>query len=155
VGEDRVLARVSRAVGLPSALPDVHGLALRVPHVDGHGDLLFASTGHGRLTRFTLTPARSPAGRGMTTLLPYRTQAGPLLLSAAFTDDRRVTLAWAAGTGPWHRFADVMLDDRPIDGGDSEVSFDPVRHTLPGLDNYRWVQLLREPSYATARRSRS
>jgi len=58
-GEDDVVVRLSRAVGLPPPAPDVFGLALRVPTAGGrYGDLLFASTGLGRLTRFTLTPAR-------------------------------------------------------------------------------------------------
>ncbi len=29
-GEDEVLVRLSRAIGLPAGLPDIHGLALRV-----------------------------------------------------------------------------------------------------------------------------
>jgi hypothetical protein len=47
--------RQSRAVGLPSPAPDIFGLAVRVPTEGGrHGDLLFATTGLGRITRFTL-----------------------------------------------------------------------------------------------------
>ena len=37
---------------------------------------------------------------------------------------------------------------------DPMVSFDPVRNAVPGLEQYRWVTRLREPSYAVARRSR-
>src|SRR5689334_13350477 len=44
-GDDRVLVRRSRAIGLPSPAPDVFGLAVRVPTDGGYGDLLFASTG--------------------------------------------------------------------------------------------------------------
>jgi hypothetical protein len=154
-GRDDVLVRVSRAVGLPSAVPDVYGLAVRAPTAHGHGDLLFASTGLGRFTRFALTLTRSPGGRAMTTLLPYRTPVGAVLLSATFDDDRKVTLAWAIRTGAWHRFAHLTLDDSPVAQGDQQVSFDPVCNVLPGLENYPWVRLLREPSYATARRSRS
>src|SRR5215213_722166 len=89
-GEDDVVVRLSRAVGLPPPAPDVFGLALRVPTAGGrYGDLLFASTGLGRLTRFTLTPARSLYGRPLTTLLPYRTPAGAVLLSAVFESESR------------------------------------------------------------------
>jgi len=160
-GRDDVLVRVSRAVGLPSGVPDFYGLAVRAPTADGHGDLLFASTGLGRFTRFALTVTRSPGGRAMTTLLPYRTPVGAVLLSATFDDDSKVTLAWAVRTGAWHRFAHLTLGDGPVaqgdqgDQGDQHVSFDPVCNVLPGLENYPWVRLLREPSYATARRSRS
>jgi hypothetical protein len=151
-GEDEVLVRLSRAAGLPAPLPDVFGLALRVSRPDGYGDLLFSTTGRGRLTRFTLTPGRTPYSRPMTTLLPYRTPAGPVLVGAVLRDESVVDLSWAAGTGPWHRFGVLRLSQEPA--GDEDVSFDPVRHALPGLETYGWVRRLREPSYLTARRSR-
>ncbi|KRE92200.1 hypothetical protein ASG76_17225 [Nocardioides sp. Soil774] len=154
-GEDLVLVRQSRAIGLPPPVPDIHGLAIRVPTEGGqHGDLLFASTGLGRLTRFTLTAARSPYRRSMTTLLPYRAPVGAVLLSAVFRDESRVELAWATPSGGWHTFADLSLPTGPSDHADMPVSFDPVRNVLPGLEPYDWVRRLREPSYATARQSR-
>ena len=154
-GEDQVLVRQSRAVGLPPPAPDVFGLAVRVPTgVGRHGDLLFATTGLGRLTRFTLTPARSPYGRPLTTLLPYRTPAGPVLLSAVFHDETTLGLAWAVRSGAWHPFAELRLHEEPVDEADPLVSFEPVRNELPGLVTYDWVRRLREPAYSTARRSR-
>jgi hypothetical protein len=154
-GEDRVLVRRSRAVGLPAPVPDIHGLAVRVPVEGGwHGDLLLASTGLGRLTRFTLTAGRSPAARPMTTLLPYRTPAGPLLVAAVLRDERTVDLAWAVGAGEWHGFGELDLEQEPVDAADEPVSFDPVLNRLPGLEPYDWVRRLRESSYATARQSR-
>jgi hypothetical protein len=154
-GEDQVLVRQSRAVGLPSPAPDIFGLAVRVPTDAGrYGDLLFASTGLGQLTRFTLTASRSPYGRPMTTLLPYRTPAGPVLLSAVFEDETTVRLAWAVRSGPWHQFAELWLHEDPVDESDVLVSFDPVRNGLPGLETYDWIRRLREPSYLTAERSR-
>ena len=154
-GGDQVLVRQSRAMGLPSPVPDIYGLAIRVPTDGGRrGDLLFASTGLGRLTRFTLIPATSPQRRPMTTLLPYRTPAGAVLLSAVFHAESKVELAWAIGAGAWNPFAELSLDNNPADEGDLPVSFDPVRNALPGLETYEWVRRLREPSYATARRSR-
>src|SRR4051794_38169359 len=134
VAEDRVLVRRSRAVGLPAPLPDIFGLALRVPLPGGYGDLLFATTGLGRLTRFTLTPGRSPYSRPLTTLLPYRTNRGPTLLSAVHRSSDLgdlvdlVDLAWAVGTGPWRRFASLRLSQDLARTGDAEVSFDPVRN---------------------------
>ena len=154
-GEDRVLVRRSRAVGLPSPVPDIHGLAIRVPVEGGwHGDLLLASTGLGKLTRFTLTAGRYPHARPMTTLLPYRTPAGPLLVAAVLRDERTVDLAWAVGAGGWHGFGELTLDEEPVDAADEPVSFDPVLNRLPGLEPYDWVRRLREPSYASARWSR-
>lgn len=150
-GEDDVVVRLSRAIGLPGRLPDVHGLAMRVPVGDGYGDLLFATTGTGALTRFVLTATRRPAGRPMTTLLPYRTAAGPVVLAAEAAGAEAFELAWAHGAGEWHVFATLRLSTRRVD---EAISFDAVRHQIPGLDQYPSVRRLRAPAYATARRSR-
>lgn len=153
-GEDDVLVRRSRAIGLPGSVPDIHGLAVRVPLPNGgYGDLLLASTGWGRLTRFVLTASRSPQGRPMTTLLPYRTDRGPLLLGARATGEESFELAVAAPEGDWARFAELRLSAVPAT--DPEISFDPVANQLPGLEQYDAVERLREPSYHTARASRS
>lgn len=152
-GIDEVVVRESRAIGLPHALPDIHGLAIRVPNDDGsYGDLLFATTGWGRLSRFVLTMSRSPYGRPMTTLLPYRTDAGPVLLGARSTGHDTLQLACSVGDGPWRRFADLRLSQQ--DAGDQSISFDPVENRLPGLDQYGWVERLREPAYDEARAQR-
>ncbi|HYF72422.1 MAG TPA: hypothetical protein VD864_06355 [Nocardioides sp.] len=153
-GQDDVLVRRSRAIGLPGTMPDIHGLAVRVPRSDGgNGDLLLASTGWGRLTRFVLTASRSPRTRPMTTLLPYRTARGPLLLGARATGEESFELAVATPEGEWSRFAELRLSSRP--GEDAQISFDPVANQLPGLRQYDAVERLREPSYHSARASRS
>lgn len=154
-GTAEVVARQSRAVGLPPPLPDIFGLALRVPVGEGrHGDVLFASTGLGGLTRFVLTPTRVPSTRPMTTLLPYRTPTGPVMLSADYRDELTIGLAWAAPSGGWHPFAELSLQRARGDDVDAPVSFDPVHNLPPGLESYEWVRRLREPAYAAARRSR-
>lgn len=152
-GSDEVLVRRSRAVGLPDGLPDIHGLAVRVPLEGGsHGDLLFATTGTGRLGRFVLTPGWTAYSRPLTTLLPYRTPTGPKLLAACAWTEHRYELAYASPGGSWHPFADLVLSATA--GPDPLVSFDPVRNTLPGLENYEWVRRLRAPAYGTARFTR-
>ena len=59
--------------------------------------------------------------------------------------------ARASGTGP---FTYAL---RSSEGGvlPADVSFDPVRNTIPGLEVSDWVRRLREPSYRTARLSRA
>lgn len=150
-GEDEVIVRLSRALGLPEALPDIHGLALRVAAPGGPADVLFASTGTNRLARFVLTASRDPRGRPMTTLLPYRTPSGPLLLRATHAAGDTFDLSWARPSGDWHSFATLRLEDRE---GDPQISFDPILNQLPGLSQYPAVLRLREPSYLRARRSR-
>lgn len=155
-GSDEVLVRRSRALGLPDGAPDVLGLALRVPTRDGgHGDLLFATTGLGPVTRFTLLPARTSQAATFTTLLPYRTPAGPVLLAAEPRGPNGFALSWAAGAGAWHGFAELRLQEEPVGEPDALVSFDPVTRPVPGLETYGWVRRLREPAYQTARRSRA
>jgi len=151
-GVDQVLVRRSRAVGWPSPLPDIHGLALRVTSPHGPGDLLFATTGLGRVTRFLLAPGWG-ASRPMTTLLPYRSPSGPRVIAARPLAEDRYELLHAGGGGAWQRFAELELSATA--GPDPLVSFDPVLHQLPGLAPYSWVERLREPAYLTARRTRS
>lgn len=149
-GVDRVLVRRSRAVGLPESLPDVHGVALRVAGGEGDGDILLASTGWRGLGRFVLSVSRSPTSRPLTTLLPYRTRTGPVLLGARYVDDgSRLRLSWARPFGPWQAFGEVALARSPR--GDADVRFDPVLRHTPGLETYGWVRRLREPAYAVAR----
>jgi len=151
-GEDEAIVRLSRAVGLPDAWPDIHGLALRLGAEAAPGDLLFASTGRGRVGRFLLAAARRPQGRPMTTLLPYRTGLGPVLLGAFPAAPGTYELCWARGTGAWHDFGVLELTGRARSG---EISFDPLRHRIDGLEQYPAVTLLREPAYRSARRSRA
>jgi hypothetical protein len=148
-GEDRALVRLSRAVGLPPSLPDVHGLAIRVLR-DPPGDLLLATTGRGVPARFLLTWHRAGHEHSFTSLLPYRTVHGPVVVGASRTHEDDWELAWATPTSGWVSFARLEVGE-PHD--DRDVSFDPLRHELPGLGSYGWVRRLREPAYLTARRS--
>ena len=151
-GRDEVVVRVSRAIGLPDAVPDIHGLAVRVPTPAGVGDLLFASTGWGLVGRFVLTFGGGPESRPMTTLLPYRTVRGPALLGVRAIDAQVYEMSWCRPRGEWHAFAELRMTDD--EAPNQAMSFDPVRNQLPGLTQYAWVRRLREPSYRTARRSR-
>ncbi|UDY22949.1 hypothetical protein [Nocardioides sp. Kera G14] len=150
-GEDEVVVRLSKAIGLPDGVPDIHGLAMRVPTDDGPADLLFATTGTSRIGRFVLLPSRGPQTRPMSTLLPYRSPSGPLLLLADHQSDDTVELSWARPKSDWHQFAVLHLGEPH---GDPQISFDPLLHQMPGLDQYPVVRRLREPSYLWARRSR-
>jgi hypothetical protein len=151
-GEEEAVVRVSRAIGLPDICPDIHGLAVRLGSPGAPADLLFASTGRGRASRFLLTAGWGPQDRPMTTLLPYRTSLGPVLLGAFPVAPDAYELCWARGAGTWHLFGVLELGD-PAPSG--EISFDPVRNRLRGLDQYPAVTRLREPAYRSARRSRA
>ena len=149
------LARVSRAIGIPNALPDIYGLSLRLPLFgDAHADILFATTGLGRLSRFVLFPAQHPGQRAYSTLLPYRTSTGPVILAAVPVgrDGLTFDLAYARPAGEWQSFARMTLTEAT---SDDSPSFDPVLNQLPGLAYYDWAAAMREGAYRAARRSRS
>jgi hypothetical protein len=150
-GEDDAVVRLSRAIGPAGPLPDIHGLAVRVHLAGGYGDLLFATTGRGPVSRFVLLPSRGARTQPMTTLLPYRTESGPVVLSVDPVGAEAFELSWARPAGDWNVFGCLRLSTRRVD---EEISFDPILHQLPGLDQYPAVRRLREPAYATARRSR-
>jgi hypothetical protein len=156
-GVDDAQVRLSRAVGLPPGWPDIFGLALRVPTDAGHGDVLFATTGRGTIGRYLLLPGRTTTSWTYTTLIPYRTASGPLLLAAEPEGPSAFTLACARPTQPWRQFGRIVLE--PLASGsdivpDSQPEFDPVVNQIPGLSYYPWATRLREGSYRAARRSR-
>ncbi|MFF7684260.1 hypothetical protein ACFZA2_16040 [Microbacterium sp. NPDC007973] len=164
----RVVARVSRSLGLPAPLPDIIGLALRID-VDGTAcDLELASTGWNVPGRFLLLPHRRPERARLGTLLPYRSPRGAVLLIArtgagrpAATEPRLLdaargasrssswilTLGHATPTGPWHPFAHLHLRLDPDQDGRG-LRFDAVRRPIPGARSYAWVRAARQPSYA-------
>lgn len=171
-GTVQVQARLSRSIGLPGPLPDIVGLALRIPAGAGNSDLLLASTGMSGASRFILTPHRFASEAAFTTLMPYQGNRGPVLLAARPLDsalrlpakpeafrqalgDRVWTLGLyhSALRGAWSRFATMSLSLDPTQQ-DTDRRFDPLLHPLPGAGTYRWTRNLREPSYTTAREPR-
>ncbi|MGY1660787.1 phosphodiesterase [Geodermatophilus sp. SYSU D00705] len=168
-GSRPVLARLSRGAGLPAALPDLLGLAVRVPG-DPPVDLLLSSTGRGRLTRFV--PAfRRDAATSYSSIMGYRSDAGtlhlaawpespaslpsePEPLAAAIAVGRPVfTLAVSRGLGPWHAFGRLRLLG-PVAGRDPDLRFDAVRNPPPGLVPDGPMARFRGPAYAAARAAR-
>lgn len=154
------LVRASHAVGTGPEHLDIEGFALRVLPGRRHPrpiDVLFASTGSGPRSRFSLVPRRSGVHGTLTTLLPVRAAGHPLVLRLEPSDPesdpwpRRYELGWAHGGGPWQRCGTVTVD---WDGAEDEPErFDPVTNPLPGASQYPAVRWLREPSYALARRA--
>ncbi|MBJ2119610.1 hypothetical protein I6N91_01290 [Arthrobacter sp. MSA 4-2] len=174
-GSTPVEARLSRSVGLPGPLPDIIGLAVRIPSGDAHADLLLSSTGSSPLGRFLLVPRLNIARSPLTTMMPYRGARGPVLLAARTTGQptapgrlpaslpafrRRLKghawsmeLSFARPLGPWIPFGTLTLTVDP-DQGQEDLRFDPVRNPLPTASTYEWAAQLRRGSYAVARSPR-
>ena len=152
-GRHDCLVRWSRSAGVPSPLPDVEGLALRVEdRGDGHpADLLFAGAGEGRWTRYAVL-LRGPHRHGpMSTLLPVVGSAGSLMFLVEPEDDEDPPVRWrlavASAGGAWQAVGTLAATWGP----DEPVRFDPVLHPLPGTRQHPLVEAFREPAYAAAR----
>jgi len=103
--------RRSRGAGLPSPLPDVEGLALRLPGLGVAGaplDLLVNSA-----WRFAFTP--SALAGTWSSILPYRTASGRLVLIGARPTAAGFDLLLAAPLGPWQPWGRLVLGE-PVDG---------------------------------------
>lgn len=168
-----VSARVSRSLGVPAPLPDVIGLALRLSLPTGPADVVLASTGFGFPSRFWLALQRSPSRARFTTLFPYRSARGPVLLAARTIEPAnlptepadlaaalerttwRLRLYAATPTGRWHPFAVVEVGRAPGQELDTVNRFDPMQNPLPGSDWYPWERRLRQPSYSKVQRRSS
>lgn len=166
-GEDDVLVRFSRSVGLPAPLPDVDGLAIRVP-LDGadgaegaggaegverpYADVLMSGAGRGRWSRYVLRPSLREQDGFLSTLAPFRSPTGPVLLGARPHDETVWRLSWARPRSRWTAFADLHLEPDP--GRDLSMSFDATVRGPSGLDVYDLHRRLRAPAYRAARRAR-
>jgi hypothetical protein len=171
-GTDVAVVRLSRGAGLPAPLPDLLGLAIRLPSAGAGGapvDLLLTTTGRGPLRRLLPTPRRDSAAVH-SSIMGYRSDAGTLRIAALPDDDGvpsepaplaaavareglSFTIAVARGTGPWVPFGRLVLD-APAEPLDPDVRFDAVLNPPPGLVPDGPMARFRAPAYARARRAR-
>jgi hypothetical protein len=171
-----ILGRVSKAVGTPGGLPDLIGLAWRMPPRASAAtpwDVLMVSAGSGLLTRCTLRPTLSWTGTTLSTLMPLRRADGWWWVKAEMTTpiggrlsldalrDRISTggivfdVQQAHGTGSFERLAELVLTAVIPTDEDHDVSFDPTRNSTPGVGlGPEWLTTLRERAYLRSRRGR-
>lgn len=128
--EHDALVRLSRGLGLRPPLPDIFGVAVRLPDVYGggrHQDFLLASSGEGALGRRLLRPMRS-AGVGIySSLLPYEVGRQRLLVGTRPVSGsaREFDLLVASPTGAWGAVARLTLGRRLDDSVARTLRFDP------------------------------
>ncbi|PRY43163.1 hypothetical protein LY71_11721 [Geodermatophilus tzadiensis] len=138
-----VVVRVSRGAGLPRPLPDVIGLAVRFPGLGRDGgplDVLVNTAGGPPGLRHVFLP--HPLGRTFSSVLPYRTGTGRLVLLGARSD--RTGTGWellaAPLTGDWTRWARLTLEAQLPATEAEQLRFRP---TL-GADDLQPVALFRD-----------
>lgn len=159
-GEYECVVRASHAAGTGPERPDIEGLALRIlapATAEVLADVLFASTGVGRLSRHVLAVRRPGRHAALTTLLPVRSPSAPLYLRADPLDPgsrpwpAAYRILWAHGLGQWQPAATLTVTwGEPQDAPER---FDPVQFPLPGTTQYAPITALREPAYLLARRA--
>lgn len=126
------VVRLSRGIGLPASLPDVEGMALRLPGLGTGGaplDLLINSAWRYAFAPSVLAPTWSA-------VLPHRTGSGRLVLLGARPQEDGFDLLVASPLGPWRSWGRLELGDR-FDGED--LAFAPT----VGADDLAHVRLLR------------
>ncbi|TNY36887.1 phosphodiesterase [Thermomonospora catenispora] len=168
-GDHEIAVRISKSVSTPGGLPDILGVAFRVPAAAGAVDLLFATTGTGPVTRHLLRVRRSFTVP-YTTLLPYEVGGDLRVLGLLPAPGRRVPcdlavldaairtepltfeLATASPAGRWRPWGTLRIHT-PLPGGSPEAgAFDPQLNRLPGLRPAGPFQRFRRLSYARSRR---
>jgi hypothetical protein len=156
------VVRLSRGAGLPIALPDVLGLAVRLQGPEGPQDLLLDSCWGGPLGRHLVRLGRSASGGVYGSLLSYRVGDRTVhLAAAAAASDQDRTTAHDAAVGErfrllvaapyerrWRHWADLHLLE-PVER--PALRFSPAHDGLGvrlRLDGTRF----RTPSYHASQR---
>ena len=163
-----VIGRVSKAIGLPGAGPDIAGLAWRMePNGPTRWDVLLASTVRGRLL---LAPAITWTGTVLSSLMPFRHQGGVWWIRARLTTEIKVPglpldairshlgstgveflVEQAAGTGDFRPLARLALH-RPHT---EDIAFDPILNTDPAVSALpQWLTDFRRTAYRRSREGR-
>ena len=173
-----VIGRVSKAVGLHGALPDIAGLAWRIPPTPdlrscSPWDVLLASTLAGSAGRFVLRPLFSWSGATFSSLMPLRFKGGLWWVRARLVTDIDATglsldsirhqiasggvefdIDQAAGTGDFLPLARLKL--RHLDPSCDDVAFDPTMHSDTEVQLApRWLSNFRRAAYRRSREGRS
>lgn len=167
-----VVARVSRGIGLPEALPDFFGIAVRLVDAygpGGHQDLLINASSGLPVLHHLFLPAPRWFAQPYSTCLPYRAGSKPFLIGlqppsergpapplaamrAAVVNGVAFGITVAGPLGRWQRVGALVLRN-PISPLAGDVDFDPW-NTGGGLTPATWLNRIRREAYRQSRRAR-
>jgi hypothetical protein len=171
-----VVARVSKGAGTPGELPDIIGLACKMPPTvfpPSGWDVLLASAGAGRLTRIALHPVTSWSA-SLSSLMPLRYEQRYWWIRAQLTTEigepgvslesirKRINqggvefnIEQACGTGRFEPLAVLALSLLLPDDESSDVVFDPTIHAPPDVTLAPgWLTGVRRRAYDRSREGR-
>ncbi len=174
-GRRPALVRFSRSVGVPRPLPDLLGMAIRVPDAYGsarHQDFLMVTSVDAPVAHHVFLPARDAQQRPYSSSLPYRVGHRRLLVGALPRDDsprpqdgnELDRLIAAAATGRlvfdlamaemWGRFASVaeLHVGAPLPPEADALRFNPY-NSGGGLEPAGVLNRLRDYAYPLSQRA--
>jgi hypothetical protein len=166
-----VVGRVSKAVGMPGTIPDLIGVAWRMPPQFRSGtpwDVLLAST----VGRIVLRPVTSWSGATLSSLMPLRYQGEVWWIRGRLTtaisepglsldtirnqiDSHAVEfdIEQAGGTGGFKPLG--RLSFRHLDPSCDDIAFDPTVHRDPAVQLVpNWLSEFRRSAYRRSREGR-
>jgi hypothetical protein len=172
-----VIARISKGAGTPGGVPDIVGLAVRIPTENGLSqswDLALSSSGSGALSRMVPIPARRWGSARYGSIVPYRYGGRQMWLLTVpednepsepvslerlerWVNDRSLrfivyTELWGDG---WREAARLMLHTVLASAEADRVAFDPMTNQPPELRmSPRWLSRMRERAYQGSRAGR-
>jgi len=168
-----VIARASRGAGLPEAVGDIYGIAVRIADAGGpgrHQDVLANTSLDLPLVHHVFLPAPHWYAQAYSSCLPYTAGAGPFVLGwlppqgpspgtglAALrreVEAGRARFGIAVARVPLGRFTRLgtLTLDRVAD--ERDASFDPVAFTGGGLRPTGLLNRLRGSAYRASQRGR-
>jgi hypothetical protein len=174
-----VVARVSKGVGLPGTVPDVLGLAIRMPpHPGDHAPwdvLLAGAAGTNSIARTIPFPARALGSAVLSSLQPLHHDGGSWWLRARvapktpqasvsvknirkqISDDSLVfEIEQAHGTGPFEPLARLALTELADETDYPNIGFDPTLNTTRDVDpEPNWLSGTRKLAYRYSRKGRA
>lgn len=165
--ERPAVVRVSRAFGLPAWLPDIPGLAIKIPDLYGRGRdqdfLLVGVIGH-RWLRLLPQPGWAMLATSYSTLLPYEDDRGAAVIIGARRSGTARTLGAAPGrlrfeitiASPrrrWQRIGIVQVRHRLDADAAEALRFNPW-NTGEALRPAGLLTALRDRAYQGSQRAR-
>jgi hypothetical protein len=152
--------RLSRSFGLPRPLPDLLGVAVKLPDMHGPGhdqDFLLVSALDGRLSKYVPLPAPRYSWRAYSSLIPYRSDGRLVLpgaLHAAEHGDLRFRLAVAPALGRFTSFGEIRVTHRLPQSEVQALRFNPF-HTAQSLTPAGGpLNAMRRAAYPASQRAR-
>ena len=172
-GDHPAVVRLSRGFGLPEPWPDVLGIAIKLPDVDGYGgdqDLLLVTSGQRPVVRHLLLPARSFTGQTYSTVLLFQVGPERVLFGLEAVDvdrphsldelratddasDISFILTMAPPAAPWTAIGELRLGARIPDKAAEDLRFDPWNDAA-GIRPVGPLNALRAAAYPGSQRGR-